>query len=68
MQSKTGIKITIKTIKRYFSMKLLDKNKDIQYNRSMLLNLMDEYKCSSDERAKIFAWFYTCWNSGNWED
>ena len=68
MYSSTGVKITFKTLKRYFVVKMLDNKKDMMYNKDNLSILMEEYHCTESEKNKMYTWFYSCWNSGSWED
>ena len=68
MYSTFGIKITPRTLKRYFIMKILDKNQDILYNKNKFFIILDEYHCTESEKNKMYTWFYKCWNSGIWEE
>lgn len=68
MYSNFNVKITPKTLKRYFIMKIFDKNQDFLYNKNNLSVILDEYHCSENEKDKMYTWFNNCWSSGIWEE
>ena len=68
MYSTYGIKVTPRTLKRYFILRILDRSRDIFYNKETLSIILEEYHCTESEKNKMYMWFYKCWNSGIWEE